>query len=219
MKQFATMKNTSLENNSKFENSIRFENQLRHQVLGSLIVFFLFQSTAVLAQDSPVEACEAAVRILRDDGDINAALEEARWCVEGLEALKQQNTLGFFPDQVGTWVAGEVTNSKIFGMSMLEREYTRDGATISVSLATGGGGTGLMALAQAGMQLGGEVLQKFRVDRQTVLNLSNDKEARFLVQLQSGGILNITSVNALTDSVKSFVTDFPVGELNDALVK
>jgi len=203
----------------KFEKFAKFELQIRHQVLGSLLVFFLFQSAAALAQDSPIEACEEAVRILRDDGDINAALEEARWCVEGLEALKQQNTLGFFPDRVGSWVAGEVSNSKLFGMTMLEREYTRDGATISVSLATGGGGTGLMALAQAGMQLGGEVLQKFRVDRQTVLNLSNDKEARFLVQLQSGGILNVTSVNALTDSVRSFVTDFPVGELNDALVK
>lgn len=186
-------------------------------VFGSFAAFFLFQSATVTAQDSPLEACEEAVRILRSDGDINVALEEARWCVEGLEALKQQNTLEVFPDQVGAWVAGEVANSKILGMTMIERDYTRDGESITVSLAMGGGGTGLMALAQMGMQLGGEVLQKFRVDRRTVLNLSDDSEARFLVQLRSGGVMNITSSNADTDSVKAFVTELPVAKLDDAL--
>ena len=184
---------------------------------GSLAVCFLFQSATLAAEDSAIEACEEAVRIFNSDGDINAALEEARWCVEGLEALKQDNALEFFPDQVDSWAAGKATNSKLLGVSMIERVYSRDGRSISVSLASGGNGTGLMALAQMGMQLGGEVLKKFRVDRRTVLELGDADEVRFLVQLRSGGVINIASTDVDIDGVKSFVSEFPVGELDDSL--
>jgi len=187
--------------------------------LACLAAFFLFPVFPVAAQDSPVEACEEAVRILRSDGDINEALEEARWCVEGLEALKQETVLDFFPDEVGSWVAGKVSNSKILGMTMIEREYSQDGQSLNVSLANGGGGMGLMSLAQMGMQLGGEVLRKFRVDRRTVLDISDADEVQFLIQLRSGGIINITSQNVDADTVKAFVTEFPVGELDDSLEK
>ena len=119
---------------------------------GSLAVCFLFQSATLAAEDSAIEACEEAVRIFNSDGDINAALEEARWCVEGLEALKQDNALEFFPDQVDSWVAGKATNNKILGVSMVERVYSRDGRSISVSLANGGTGTGLMGLRRSWRQ-------------------------------------------------------------------
>ena len=55
-------------------------------ILGS---FYIAPSHADQQEDI-ITACNEAARLLKDDNDISAALEEARWCVEGLEQMKTQ---------------------------------------------------------------------------------------------------------------------------------
>lgn len=171
------------------------------------------------AQDNPADACEEAARLMREDNDLAGALDEAKWCVEGLQQLKEQQALSVFPDKVGEFVGGETSQQKTFGIAMIERSYSHDGKTIKLSLTGGGAaGSGLAALAQLGTQLGVQAGTKMRVQRRTVIDMSDEEgDALFMVQLKSGGMLNVTSETATPQLVLEFLNEFPIVELDDAL--
>lgn len=184
-------------------------------VAGLVVLCLLWVTgSAAYAQEDPVEACEEAARLMREDNDLEGALDEARWCVEGLEQLKEKAAMSVFPDEVGGFVGGESNNTKAFGMSMIERTYTSGSQSINLSLVGGGAaGAGLAAIAQLGAATG----TKIRIQRRTVVDMSEGKEASFMVQLRSGGVLNITSSTASKETTLQFVKDFPIAELDDAL--
>ena len=167
--------------------------------------------------DEAAAACAEAVRLI-GERDVDGALEEAEWCVESLRQVRQQRTLAAFPDTLEGFTGGQLDNQSAMGMTMLERGYTGEEGTIEVSLATGAAGSGLAAIAQMGMSLGGAGGRKLRVQRRTVVDMSAEEgEARYLVQLKSGGMLTISSPTLSADRVLEFVRAFPIAELDEAL--
>ena len=183
-------------------------------ILGS---FYIAPSHADQQEDI-ITACNEAARLLKDDNDISAALEEARWCVEGLEQMKTQIAQNVLPDEVEGFVGGEISSQSVMGMTMIERIYTNNGGEISVSLTSGGGAaSGLAAIAQMGLSMGSQTGTKIRVQRRTVVDMSQGDEPTFMVQLKSGGILNITSEGADYDTTLNFVKSLPIAKIDEAL--
>ena len=177
-------------------------------------------SGAAVAQDSPADACMEAARLITEENDLEGALDEAKWCVEGLEQIKSQLALTVFPDAVGGFSGGETQQQKAFGLSIIERTYTRGTESIELNLTGGGGaaGSGLAALAQLGAEFGGQSGAKMRIQRRTVLDMGGDSgEPTFMVQLRSGGVLNVSSTTANRDTVLGFLKEFPIADLDDAL--
>lgn len=172
----------------------------------------------VLAQsaEDAAAACTEAARLIGED-DLVGALDEAKWCVESLQQLRQQATLTLFPDDVEGYIGGEIDNQSAMGMTIIERSYAKDGSEVSVSLTTGMAGGGLAALAQLGMGMGGGAGKKLRVQKRTVLDMSDGGEAQYMVQLKNGGMLNITSMDVDAESLIPFLRAFPIAELDDAL--
>ena len=163
-------------------------------------------------------ACTEAVRLI-DEEDLEGALDEAKWCVESLEQLRQQRTLTVFPDAVEGFTGGELDSQSAMGMTIMNRAYANEAGDIDVSLTTGAAGSGLAALAQMGLSLGGSGGRKIRVQKRTVLDMSEEEgEARFMVQLKSGGMLTIGSSAIPASEVLEFVRAFPIQELDEALM-
>ena len=172
-----------------------------------------------MAQDNPADACEEAARLMREDNDLVGALEEAKWCVEALEQLKENQALAVFPDEVGAFAGGETSQQNTFGISLIERTYTGGSESIKLTLTGGGGAaSGLAALAQLGAELGVQGGTKTRIQRRTVIDMSaEDDGVLYMVQLRSGGLLNVTSESASKETVLEFLKEFPIAELDDAL--
>jgi len=186
----------------------------------ALAVSFLIvaPNSAVQAQtaEEASAACLEAARMI-EEKDYVGALDEAKWCVESLEQMKRERTLTVFPDEVDGFAGGELQNESAMGMSMIEREYSRDGGTIKVALTSGVAGGGLAALAQLGMGMGGG--KKIRIQKRTVIDMSEASgDAQYLVQLKSSkGMLMISSDDLSPDDVLAFVRAFPIKELDEAL--
>lgn len=187
--------------------------------LGAALALAVGVAPTAHAQDaveSSAEACEDAARLIRDD-DLDAALEEAKWCLEGLEQLQSDRTFALFPDELEGYEGGELDTQGMMGMTMMNRTYRGEDGTIDVSLTTGAAGSGLAALAQMGMTLGGGG-RKLRVQRRTVIDMSESEgSASFTVELRSGGMLNVTSPTVPADEVLGFVEAFPIEALDEAM--
>lgn len=198
--------------------------QIRPATLASLVVLVIWvagysSANSATEIDETILACEDAARFLKDK-DIDAALEEARWCLEGVEQLKQQQTLAVFPDEVLEYTGGELSTQEAMGMKMIERVYTLDGNEIKVSLSGGGiAEVGLAALTRLGLNLGASAGKKVRVQRRTVIDMSNGSSTQYTVQLNSGSLLNISSDDLDAEATLDFIKAFPIAELDDALGK
>lgn len=164
-----------------------------------------------------ITACEDAARLLAEK-DIDGALEEAQWCLEGIEQLKQNQTLAVFPDEVLEFVGGEIDSQEALGIKMIERNYLKDSDSIKVALTGGGAASaGLAALAGLGLNLGAGANKKIRVQRRTVLDMTDGGAVQYMVKLKSGMMLTISSNNVDADGTLNFVKAFPIAELDDAL--
>ncbi len=184
----------------------------------SLSLLLIVNATQIMAQDdSPGAACQEAVRLFEQD-QIDEALEEARWCVEGLEQLKQQATVSIFPDEINGFVGDKIKSQNTFGMSMMERTYSKDAEIIEVSFTGSGAGSGLAAIARMGMSMGGAG-KKLRIQRHVVLDSSDGQKSQFMVTMKSGGMLNVSSSNADYEDVLEFLKQFPIKALDKAVEK
>ena len=125
----------------------------------------VFLSSPALSQDDPGEACRQAAEYF-ENGDLEGALDEARWCVESLEQIRQQQTLALFPDEVGGFEGGELSSQNTMGMTIMNRTYVKESDVIEVTLTGGGAAAaGMAALMQFGASGQGK---KMRVQRRTV---------------------------------------------------
>jgi len=186
---------------------------------GAIAAVLMLPGSQVLAQtaEDASAACTEASRLIEDE-DFVGALDEAEWCVESLRQLKQQRTLTVFPDDVDGFSGGEIDNQSAMGMTIIERQYTRDDQSVSVSLTGGVAGGGLAALAQFASGMGGAGGKKMRVQKRTVIDMSDEGgQAEFMVQLKSGGMLMISSDDMDSDALIGFVRAFPIEKLDDSL--
>ena len=134
-----------------------------------------------------------------------------------VEQLQSDRTFALFPDELEGYEGGELETQGMMGMTMMNRTYRGEAGTIDVSLTTGAAGSGLAALAQMGMTLGGGG-RKLRVQRRTVVDMSESEgSASFMVELRSGGMLNVTSPTVPADEVLGFVEAFPIEALDEAM--
>lgn len=184
-------------------------------VLSTTLALGTSQAVAQTKEDAAAACTEAANYIVEDD--LAAALDEAKWCVENLQQLKQKAMLTIFPDTVGAFAGGEMSNQSAMGMTMLEKDYSSADAVVSVSLTTGVAGGGLAALAQLGMGLNGSGGKKLRIQKRTVLDLGDSTQGQYMVQLKSGATLAISSDELNAEQLLPFVKAFPIAELDDAL--
>lgn len=164
------------------------------------------------AQETPSESCKAAAE-LADDGDIDGAIEEASWCLESLQQIKQEQTSAVFPDEVNGFDGGELESNSAMGMQVISRDYTKGSNTISVTLTGASGDTmgGFAAIAQMGMMGGGK---KIRVQRRTVMDNSTGDDVSFMASLNSGAMLMFESSDTENATVLEFVKAFPIAELD-----
>ncbi|ASJ70265.1 hypothetical protein [Granulosicoccus antarcticus] len=186
-------------------------------VLLTCSLFLVSAQAMAQSSEEAATACTEAARLIGED-DLVGALDEAKWCVESLQQLRQQATLTIFPDEVDGFTGGEVDNQSAMGMTIMERSYSKDGSDVSVSLTTGVAGGGLAALAQLGMGMSSGGGKKIRIQKRTVLDMSDGGgDSQYMVQLKSGGMLTISSSGLAAEQLLPFVKAFPIAELDDAL--
>ncbi|MEH6578130.1 MAG: hypothetical protein V7731_13725 [Amphritea sp.] len=162
--------------------------------------------SVVQADDNTVEYCQSAADLAKQ-GQKKEALEEARWCVEGLEQALQAREMELFSKQIGDWKRGEISQNKGMGMSITETSYSRESLKINVTLA-GGSGAMAAAMAQASMMQGGK---RIRLGKHRGVMSS---QGELSVKLNDGRMLMFKSRNAGEQELESFAKQFPVKELD-----
>ena len=188
----------------------------------------VFSNTAFAnAVDEAADACVEAARLIREDDDLEGAIEEANWCMTGLRQLQEEIKLSLLPDELMGFEGGEINNQSVMGMNIVERTYTADGDTINVTLTTAGGGdaSGLGALgeltkmfgAAGGMAMGAAGGKKIRIQKRKVTVMEEDGSSVLSVELKSGGTLQAESDDLDTDELTDFLREFPIAELDDAI--
>ena len=197
------------------------KNILTFIVAFTMIGFMGVVSTVSIAQtvEESAEACSEAARLIRED-NLDDALDEANWCLEGLKQLKQAQTLAVLPDEVNGFVGGEVSSNSILGMTTMERSYQQGDTSVLVSMMTvEGDGGGFAAIAAMGMGLGAAG-KKHRIQKRTVIdNSTASGKAEFIIQMKSGGMINVSSKMLKPEVVLDFIKAFPIKEIDTVLGK
>lgn len=191
-------------------------NQLKLKTLALGIALNFAAAPAVFAEDTPADTCTSAADLFKD-GDIEGALEEARWCVTQLEQLKQGETSAFFKDEINGFKGGKLDQQQAMGISMIERSYSKDGKIIKVSLSGGASGAAsnaFAALASFGIQSSNG--KKVRIQRRTAMISDDGGNVQAVVTLKSGGMLTFESNDLNSDDVTAFAKAFPIADLDDS---
>ncbi len=186
-------------------------------LLLSGLVFGLVATNAAIAEDNPGKNCTAAAELFKE-GDIEGALEEARWCVTQLEQLKQGQSASFFKDEIAGYTGGKMETQQAMGMSILERPYTKGDKLISVSMSGGVAGGAMSSLfgtiASMGMQ--SSTGKKVRIQRRSAMVMDENGKAQVVVTLKSGGVLTFDSDDVSSDELIDFAKAFPIADLDDS---
>jgi len=180
--------------------------------------------------DEAAEACIEAARLIREEDDLEGAIEEANWCITGLKQLQEEIKLSLLPDELNGFVGGEVDNQSALGMSIIERTYEKGPANIKITLMTSSGDAGglgaLGALGELGKlfggasgdaMLGGGGGKKVRIQKRTAIMGAPGQSGSVNISLKSGGTLQATSDELGSEDLVDFMRDFPVIEIDDAM--
>lgn len=181
------------------------------------------------AVDEAADACVEAARLVQKEDDLNAAIEEATWCLTGLRQLKDEMRLSLLPEELEGFTGGEIDNESIMGITTIKRDYTRDGKTLTVSMMSTGDAAGPLAglgdlgkligaFENAGASGGGNG-KKIRIQRRTAVVSDKGGQGLLSIQLKSGGTLKVESQDLDSEALVSFMREFPVTELDDAMAQ
>lgn len=186
----------------------------------TLLIALLAIALPAQAADDPEKIFKEVIELL-EDGDTEAALEEAKWGVERLEQMRQDKVSDVFPDKVGDYKGGDLSKNKAMGMMVTERTYSHDGGDVSVTLTEGSGGGGALsgfgALAQMAGVMGGG--RKVRIQRRTGSAMSEGSDSTINMGLESGGNLMFQSNDIDLDALIEFAEEFPIAKLDEARSK
>ncbi|WP_286234261.1 hypothetical protein [Thalassotalea sediminis] len=185
----------------------------------SLLLFVCTLSFSSYAnEENPSTLCNKAAKLF-ESGDLEGALEEARWCVTQLEQIKNNQISSFFKDEINNFTGDEISQQSAMGMNIVEREYTHEDTYIRVTLTTGNNGaaaSAFAALAQFGMTSSNN---KVRIQRRNA-SIDHDSGATTLtISLKSGGMLAFESDTASKETVIAFAKSFPVKDLDSAMME
>lgn len=180
---------------------------LRNLFRGMVVFVVLGWSLSVQAED-PTQGCANAIDAF-EAKDIDLALEEARWCVEGLEQQKQAQAASHFKDEVLGYSGQDINENKGMGVMVIDRTYQQGDNKIRVTLTQGGGAaaTGLGAVANLGSMFGGG--KRSRILGHTVNDMSDGNRTNMMVSPREGqGFLGFESRDVGPDDMKAFIKDF-----------
>ena len=168
-------------------------------------------STAIAAED-PAASCKKAAS-LYESGDLSGAVEEAKWCLEGLEQRQQAQKAEQFAPELAGWKRGELNQQKGMGFSTIDAQYSRDGKTIDVSYTGGGGGGMASMLSQMGMAVAGT--KKIRLGHYTGLVIEDSAQNQILIALKmTPGMITLTSSSATLEEMTEFAGALPVADID-----
>lgn len=190
--------------------------QLKLNTLALCIALNFASSAIAIADDTPADTCMSAASLFKS-GDIEGALEEARWCVTQLEQLKQGKVSSFFKDEINDFKGGKLEKQQAMGISMIERNYSKDGKVIKVSLSGGAAGAAnnaFAALASFGLQATNGT--KIRIQRRTAIITTEEDNTQIVITLKSGGMLTFESNDLNSEDLTAFAKAFPVADLDDS---
>ena len=182
-----------------------------------LLISLLSLATSVFAEDSPEQICKNASELFTE-GDLEGALEEARWCVSLLEQIQQQSISKHFGDSIDGFNGRELSQQNAMGFLVIERQYEKGDQLINVTLnagASGGAMQAFSALAQFGMQSGNG--RKLRIQKRTAMASNDGGLANVIVTMKSGGMLIFESDSVSLDALTAFAKKFPVADLDEAM--
>ncbi|MCW8090320.1 hypothetical protein [Alteromonas sp. ASW11-130] len=187
---------------------------MKHQALVFIAASLLIPITH--AKESPEDSCKGAAELYAN-GDLETALEEARWCVTLMEQEQQAQTNTHFKDEVNGYSGSELEQQNAMGFNVVSRQYSKGDKQIKVTLNSGSSGSAMQAfsaLAQFGMQSG--TGQKIRVQRRTAMTSTENNNATVSVNLRSGGMLVFESRTASLDEVVAFAEEFPITDMDES---
>ena len=183
----------------------------------TLTILIAFGVVQAYAADDPAIIFKEVIQ-LYEKGDLEGALEEARWGIERMEQMRQDKVSAVFPDEVDGYEGAQLSKNKAMGIMVTERRYTKDGNSVQVSLTEGsaGGGalSGLGALANMAGAMGGG--RQVRIQRRKGSAMQEGSNATVNLGMQSGGNLSFTSNDLDVDALIAFAEAFPVAELDEA---
>ena len=185
--------------------------------LASGLAIALLAIAPAHADEDAADTCKSAAKLYKD-GDLDGALDDARWCVTQLEKLKQGQTSSLFKDDVDGYTGGELSEQQSMGITIIERRYSKDASSVNVSLSGGAMGmanNAFAAIAAMGMQA--TQGDKVRIQRRTAIVTNDGSETSAVVTLKSGGMLTFSSSSVDKDELLNFANAFPVSELDDSL--
>lgn len=181
-----------------------------------VVLIGLLSSASIVADETPAETCSSAASLF-SEGDIEGALEEARWCVTQLEQLKQGATSAYFKDEINGYKGGELENQQAMGIEVTERRYDKGQKSIKVTLTGGASGSTNNAFAAlASFGISASPGKKIRIQRRSALVNSESRTVTLTVTLKSGGMLVFDTDDVSKDELITFAKAFPVADLDDS---
>jgi hypothetical protein len=163
-----------------------------------------------LADDNPATFCKEAAKRY-EEGDIAAAIEEAKWCLEGLEQIAQGQKTDAFPVELAGWKRGQVEQHKAMGFSSIETLYSRDGKQIRVNFTSGSGQMAAM-FGQIGMAGAG---RKIRLGRYAGTIIEEGTRIEVMISLKmTPGMISLETSDADMDEMTEFAKALPVADID-----
>ncbi len=164
----------------------------------------MFAAETAWAVAEPVAACQDAVNAF--DKDPAQALEDARWCVEQLEQLEQDQQAGLFREEVAGYRRGAVEQQKVMGMSSIIATYTKAAESIKVTRLGASDGSNPMAALAGLAQFGGG--RKVRIDGNTGTLMDQNGRVVLSLTLREGGSMMFEATGSTMDAVQAFATEW-----------
>ncbi len=169
------------------------------------LVLGMISSPAVLADETQA-SCKAAYE-LAQKGDTKAALEEARWCVEGLEQSLQKAQKELLAPNIDGWKRSDLSSNKALGMTITEATYKKGQETISLTM-TGGGNSLASAFTQMGMMQAAGNRVRLGAYKGTLI-----PGETLVITLGEGRMITLTPQSASDESLTQFAKALPLSEL------
>jgi hypothetical protein len=184
-------------------------------------------SFASLSQAEDLKQIFENVNKYYEEKNYSKALEELSWAQKEIEKAKGQVTQALFPAELEGYTGGKIESTNVFGISNVERTYTKSGAaTIKVSLmgSSKGGGQnplgGLAAFGQMAAMMGGAQpgVETFRIDGRTANLETKENSADLTLFLDGGSMIKFEmSKSKDGEALKKFAQGFNIAEIEKQL--
>jgi hypothetical protein len=152
------------------------------------------------------------------------ALEELSWAQKEIEKANTQATVGFFPDEVDGFKGGKVENANVFGITNIERTYSKSEDSIKVSLLGSSKGQqnplgGLAAMGQMAAMMGGQPgMDSFRMDGRTAMLEQQDDSVTLTIFLDGSSMMKFEMSGSNNgENLKKFASNFKIADIEKHL--